>query len=224
MASSMIIAVSWSAASACSRRAREPSDTQQYGTGGGPSSASASAMKATLHGVSDGRDDAPDVVGARVLAHEGLDDGGQALGDGSDAGDVLLLDDVADEEDRVGLLEPHEVGRGDDTGGLTIADHGQVVDIAREHLHEHLEREGLGGRGDGILGHDALDRVPGIHPDGQSPAAQVAVGDDADDIVVLDDEQGGDLRIGHDRRCLADRRGRRGGDGRAGRRSNSPAS
>ena len=63
-----------------------------------------------LDGVADRGDDAADAVGGRVLVHELVDDAGEALAEGDERLEVVRLGDVADEVDRVGPLEAHEVG------------------------------------------------------------------------------------------------------------------
>lgn len=62
--------------------------------------------EAALDCVADGGDDPADVAGRRVLANEALHDPGQAAARRGQAGHVVLLGDVADEVDGVGVLQP----------------------------------------------------------------------------------------------------------------------
>lgn len=180
----MIIAVSWSAASACSRRAREPSDA--------PSSTARAAGRARPRPAREGdaprrpdrRDHSADVVGRGVLLDE-RGDLRQATRGAGHPGDVGLLRDVPGEVDGVGLLEAQQVGRRHQPDGLVVGiEDRQVVDVPADHLQEHLEGEGVGGSGDRFGGHDVGDGSGRVDVDGEHAGAQVTVGEDAGQAAV----------------------------------------
>lgn len=127
---------------------------------------------ATLDRITNRSDDPADVLGRRVLRDKQLDDGGQAFAHLGHRADVLGLGDVPDEVDRVGLFQAHQVGRRDDAfRGPVGAEDRQVVNVATGHLHEDLERQGIGRPGERIGGHHARHREVGVDPRGHDPVA-----------------------------------------------------
>ena len=144
--------------------------------------------EATLDGVPHGGDDTADVVGRRVLADQPLHDAGQAAADRGHAGDVLLLGDVTDEVDGVGLLQPVQIGAGEHAHRAAVGDEWEVVDRALDHGEHQLERQRVRRGGDRVRCHDLADRAGGLHTAGENPRAQVLVGDDAGKPVAVYDQ------------------------------------
>ena len=167
------------------------------------------AEQPTFHGIPDGGHDPADVLGGGVLVDEEFDDRGKAFAHLGDRADVVRLGDVADEVDGVGLLQPHEISRRDDALGsaLRVEDR-QVVDVAAGHLHEHLEGQRVTRPDERIRRHDARHRQVGVDPGGDDPVAQIPVGDDPDELALVEDQQAGDPVLAHRSGGLLDGGGR----------------
>ena len=101
-----------------------------------------------------------------------IEDPFQALG-------VILLVDVADQEDRRGRLGLDQVRRRDAAGDAAVAHHRQVVDVVARHGHQGVEAVVVGLDADGIKGHDLRQRRVIGDALGDDPVAQVPVGEDA---------------------------------------------
>lgn len=163
------------------------------------------ADEPALDGVTDRRDHASDVVCGHVLAHELLDESGQALRHRDDPGDIGLLRDIADDVHHVDPLQAHEVRRRDDSERPPALEHRQVVDRALGHRHQQLQRGGVRGRDDGVGRHHRGHRPRRVEARGDDPAAQVTVGEDTGQSLPVHDQEGGHPFVGHHAGGLGDR-------------------
>lgn len=167
------------------------------GHGSGPEPVGRQREHAGLDGIADRGDDPADVCRARVLAHQRGDDRRQSCGDLGHSRCGGLLGDITREVDRIGALEPHQVGGRDDTDDPIALDQRQVVNRARDHFQQGLEGQPIGAGGDRIWGHDARKRPARVHPCREHAIAQVAIGDDARESVTIHDQERGDTPIRH---------------------------
>ena len=97
--------------------------------------------------------------------------------------------EVGGEVDGVVAEQPHDVRGGDDSGDLSVIDHGKMVDGQFRHEQHGLEGQAVGGHGPGVGGHDLGDGRRDVEAGGHDPAAEIAVGDDPLEDTVVHDEQ-----------------------------------
>jgi len=109
------------------------------------------------------------------------------------------------EVDEVGCHVDEEVVDRDHADELPTAYDGQPADGMGPQQRERAVQVGVGVNGDDRRTHDPVD--PGISWQAlsQAPPNEVAVGDDADETVTVDDGEGADPGLFHDRRRVVDR-------------------
>jgi hypothetical protein len=105
-------ALSWSVTISCSWRAIEPSARKQYGTGGGPSSASASSSRRCLKLRPIAAIALPIMLRAGILGHHARKAGAHLRHQGGELILRLLAEDAADHEQAVARLVADDVGQG----------------------------------------------------------------------------------------------------------------
>jgi hypothetical protein len=167
---------------------------------------------ATSYGVTQGGHDAADVLRGDVPVDQLAQHRGDAPGLLDRAGERRLPADVRGEVDRVGVLQPHQVGGRDQPDRrATLVDHGQVVDAAAHHLEQRLEGQRILPQGQRGSRHHLAHRPVRVQAGREHPVAQVPVGDDAGQAALVDDEDARDASLGHHRGSIPDRST---GDGR----------
>ncbi|MPM53383.1 hypothetical protein SDC9_100150 [bioreactor metagenome] len=161
-------------------------------------------------GVADRRHQAVDLGGAGVLCDQLRDQAWQPGGDRGQAVRGGLLGDVADQEDRVGGLQPHQITGRDQPEQAIVVDDRQVVETALHHHQHRLDRRGVRVDGGRRGGHDGRHRPLGRSALADDQPAHVAVGDDPAQLssrfpAVPGDQQRRHPAVGHQPGRGADR-------------------
>jgi hypothetical protein len=108
--------------------------------------------------------------------------------------DVVGSPDRALQRERRVALEAHQVGVGDDAHEPAVVHHRDVVELALEHLREHVGHRGIGIHGVGGMGHHICHRRLGIAALRQDADPEIPVGDDPPAVPPVpssDDTLGG---------------------------------
>src|SRR5690606_17072956 len=110
--------------------------------------------------------------------------------------------------DRLDLRQPHQVAHRHDPDQLVALDHRQVPVAAVVEGGERLLHRHVGGDRVGVGGHQLGDLEVGRRRPAGDAAQDVALGEDADGAVAVDDDHGTDPAVVH--------AAGRGGDGLVG--------
>ena len=226
-----MMALSWSVARVCSSRASLPRTTKANAAGGGPSSASASAISRT-------RIASDTVVMMRVtlstrapLSSSALTNTGSlARLSRSSSGDRASWISPSKRADGVALrVEDFRAGENPQRGAALVG-HDQVLHVALLHDARGFKQQGAILDADQRGAHDGGDGLGGGLPRRQHPVAQILVGHNADRLPGGRlDQDGAGLGPGHGGGGLVDRRvqvaggqrQRRGLDGPRGQRQHA---
>ncbi len=176
----------------------------------------AQRQQAAGDGVGGDGEQAGDLVGGHAALDEAADDAPRVGGDLGDLGDRALAGQRGRGVDGVGVQGAQQVADDDHAHHSRLVGDRQVVVAAFGHEQHRLERQHRRVDGDRVRRHDVADDQLRSVARCEHAAAQIAVGEDAGEFPVVDDEQRGDVAFAHQLGALPDRRAGADVDGIAG--------
>jgi hypothetical protein len=154
-------------------------------------------QQASGDGIGNAGDDAPEDGRALTAAGQVEPQLGQFAGQCGEGAEIVGTADAVGEMDAADPLGTQQVGAADQTVQLARFGDRQVVDAAPGHFEQGFEAGGVRRQRAWLGGHDRRDRHLVGKAGSQAAAAQVAVGDDAEQAAFIDDEQGRHAFAGH---------------------------
>ena len=183
--------------------------------GGGPQTGFGQVDEPRGDGVSDGGNDVACAVGAGVGRGQVLLQRAYLGAGAHQALHCGLLVHVARQIDRRGAVLLCQIGGSDHANDTGSVHHGHVVNVVACHQQQRIERRAGRLHGQWRQGGNIGDRTVNIQALGHHAVAQIAVGDQAEQVSLLDQQHRRYAQLTHLLRCGANGRIRRHRDGLA---------